>query len=226
MKILRGLVVGLVCFSVASCLSLAGILMMSAARGNLQRSTLTQIVALLNGIDIQGRRLQQALDSSQDTPQPTYAEIVAERARASVGLDAREAALDRYRLELDQLRQQLERSRKEFDQQKTTFENRLAELESEAESNRLQQAQELLENLPVELAKTQILKLIEQGHLEDVVRIVKAMPPERRKKMLGEFDDNAASQRLYEILDQLLVQDPRRNLIQTARETPLDDRTL
>ncbi len=226
MKIFRGLLVGLVCLSVASCLSLAGIVIMSAARGNLQRSTLTQIVALLNGIDIQGRRLQQALDSSQDIPQPTYAEIVAARARTSAGLDAREAALERYRLELDNLRQQLELSRKDFDQRRSTFEKRLAELEQEVESNRLQQAQELLENLPVELAKTQILKLIEQGHLEDVVRIVKAMPPERRKKMLGEFDDNAASQRLYEILDQLLIQDPRRNLIQSARETTPDDRTL
>jgi hypothetical protein len=31
---------------------------------------------------------------------------------------------------------------------------------------------------------------------------------------------------LYEILDQLLIQDPRRNLIQSARETTPDDRTL
>jgi hypothetical protein len=225
-KILRGLLVGLVCLCIASSLSLGGILAMSAVRGNLQRSTLTQIVALLNGIDIQGRRLQQALDSSQDTPQPTYQEVVAARARTSAGLDAREAALERYRLELDNLRQQLERSREEFDQRRLAFENRLAELAREAESSRLQQAQELLENLPVELAKTQVLKLIEQGHLEDVVKIVKAMPPERRKKMLGEFDDNAASQKLYEILDQLLIQDPRRNLIRAAGETPPDDRTL
>lgn len=77
-------------FCVATVLAQAIVLALSAARGNLNSETMVKTVALLNGIDISGKRLQQMLDKSKQTPTPSYEDVVKERAQENLNLEMRQ----------------------------------------------------------------------------------------------------------------------------------------
>lgn len=68
----------------ATVIAQACILTLSLIRGNLNKDTMVTVIAMLNGIDIQGKRLATAYVSAQQTPVPTFEDIAAERAKLSL----------------------------------------------------------------------------------------------------------------------------------------------
>ena len=55
-------------FCAATVLAQVCILGMAAFKGTVNRQTIAQVIGLLNGIDIQGQRLKQAMVSARNTP--------------------------------------------------------------------------------------------------------------------------------------------------------------
>ncbi|MCA9190552.1 MAG: hypothetical protein KDB03_02270, partial [Planctomycetales bacterium] len=74
-----------------------------------------------------------------------------------------------------------------------------------------------LESLAPDQAKDQLMKMIDSQRMVDVVAILKGMAIEKRKKVMGEFQDQAESDKLNEVLLQFLEGEPMRSVIENAR---------
>ncbi len=86
------------------------------------------------------------------------------------------------------------------------------------ENESLGEVQRTLESLGPEQAKDQLKKFLEDGNMTDVVAIVKGMPLDKRKKVLGEFTTEEEITQLNDILVTLRKGDPKAGLIEQARD--------
>jgi hypothetical protein len=76
-------------------------------------------------------------------------------------------------------------------------------------SQSLKDVQDVLEIVPPDQAKAQLLKMIESKAMDDVVAIIKAMAEDKRKKILAEFSSEDDSIKLAEILKELRIVDSK-----------------
>lgn len=207
-------------FCVATILAQCIVLGLSAYRGNLDGDTILQGFALLNGIDITGKRLEDAMRNGREAPVPSYEDITAERAQKSLNLDMRERSIRLSKEQLEAKQRDLQLEIVNFDNRKDAFYSKLDELNKGIEDTSLKDVRRTLESLPPEQSKDQLLKLIKDGQLTDVVAIVKGMPADKSKKILGEFLEPEESEKLYEILRELRKGEPTKSLIDQARNQP------
>lgn len=205
-------------FCVGTVLAQLIILGMAAARGNLNKVSLLKAVALLNGVDISGDRLQKMLEDSKQAPNPTYEDVEAERAIQSKSLDMRERSIMQYKRQVEELLAEYKLVIADFDRRKNEFYRYLETAEKDLANESLKEVQRTLETLSPEMAKDQIKKFLEDKQMDDVVAIVKGMPLDKRKKILGEFTAEEEITQLNEILTALRKGDPQAGLIQSARE--------
>ena len=208
-----------VAFCVATVLAQGIILVMAGARGNIKKDTLVKGIALLNGIDISGDRLQKILDNYQQGPAPTYEDVRDSRAKDSLDLQMREEALTRRKAEVDEKFVELTTSLKEFDRRVEEFYKKLDSDEADILAASLQEVKQILEEIDPAQAKAQLLKLYEDGQKEDVIAIIKAMPEVKRKKILGEFDPAKEADQLNDIIKEILLGEPTVGLIDEARKS-------
>jgi flagellar motility protein MotE (MotC chaperone) len=207
-------------FCVATILAQSIVLGLSAYRGNLDGDTILQGFALLNGIDITGKRLEEAMRNGREAPMPSYDDVTKERAQKSLNLDMRERSIKLAKEQLEAKQRDLQLEIVNFDNRKDAFYSKLDELNKGIEDTSLKDVRRTLESLPPEQSKDQLLKLIKDGQLTDVVAIVKGMPADKSKKILGEFLKPEESEQLYEILRELRKGEPTKSLIDQARNQP------
>jgi hypothetical protein len=214
-------------FCAATVLAQVCILGLSYFRGNFKGKSALQLVAMLNGIDIQGERLKKQLISARNTPTPTYQDVVDARAQASLELDSRETALVRFRDELLAIQAKLEGDQRRFDERRQAFEERLLALEKNVAAESLGELQRTIEILAPEQAKEQLLKMMKAGQTKDVVAIVKGLELSKRKKILAEFTDESKQEpeKLAEILSELRKGEPNASLIEKARQDAMGERS-
>lgn len=206
-------------FCAATVLAQACIVGISAIRGNFGSDTVLRIVGLLNGIDIQGQRIEKALIAARETPQPSYEDIVSARAKATVDIDNRESRLSEWQTELRTKQEKLELEREQFDRRRESFD---AELAKQADGNldqALREVQAILEVLQPDQSKDQLLRMMQDGQTADVVAIVKGMPADKRKKILGEFTTEQEASTLFEIMNELRKGEPMASTIEQAKST-------
>jgi Mg/Co/Ni transporter MgtE len=67
----------------------------------------------------------------------------------------------------------------------------------------LNEIRKILENLAPEQAKAQLLLMLKNNQKGDVVSIIKALPPDKQKKLLAEFTSEQDQQQLSEIISEL-----------------------
>ena len=207
-------------FCVATILAQCIVLGLSAYRGNLNGDTILQGFALLNGIDITGKRLEDAIRNGREAPIPSYDDVTKERAQKSLNLDMRERSIKLAKDQLEAKHRELQLEITNFDNRKDAFYSKLDELNKGIEDSSLKDVRRTLESLPPEQSKDQLLKLIKDGQMTDVVAIVKGMPADKSKKILGEFLETEESEKLYEILRELRKGEPTKSLIDQARNQP------
>ncbi len=207
-------------FCVATILAQCIVLGLSAYRGNLDGDTILQGFALLNGIDITGKRLEDAIRNGREAPIPSYDDVTKERAQKSLNLDMRERSIKLAKEQLEAKQRELQLTITNFDNRKNAFYSKLDELSKGIEDTSLKDVRRTLESLPPEQSKDQLLKLIKDGQMTDVVAIVKGMPADKSKKILGEFLETEESEKLYEILRELRKGEPTKSLIDQARNQP------
>lgn len=206
-----------VAFCIGTVLAQGIVLAMAAARGNLNKVTFFKAIALLNGVDITGDQLQEMLDKSKQTPKPTYEDIEWERATQSKSLDMRERSILQYKRQVDELLSEHKLVVADFDRRKNEFYRFLETTQQNLSNESLKELQRTLEILSPELAKDQLITFLQDDKMDDVVAVVKGMPLDKRKKVLGQFTTPEETAKLNEILSTLRRGDPKAGLIEKAR---------
>lgn len=215
-RILRGLAA--ICLG--TCLTQLVLLGYFAAQGSLNGDTATQMVALLNGIDISGRRLQQVLQQSQQQEQPDFEEILNARKMETLDMDLRLRSQNEFRDQLSSMLAELKLEQQRFDDRRAAFDRRLAKLREDATEEGLQEVQRTIQALEAEQAKVQLLKMFEDERIDDVVNIVQAMAIDKRKQILAEFTTAEEAEKLHEVLRRIGDGQPTTSLIDQAGGGP------
>ncbi len=209
-----------VAFCVATVLAQGIIITLAGLRGNLKSDTLVRAIALLNGIDITGDQLKKMLDDSREQPNITLEDIIEERARENSILDMRERSISAMKQQTEEMLAELQTKVADFDLRKDEFHTLLKRTETDLLEESLKEVQRTIESLTPEQAKDQLLRMYDAGQKDDVVAIVKGMPLDKRKKILGEFANEKEAAQLHEILMRLRLGEPTAGLIQDARDQP------
>ncbi|MCG8648913.1 MAG: hypothetical protein MI861_03725, partial [Pirellulales bacterium] len=187
------------------------------SRGTISGDTTTKVVALLNGIDISGDRLQRILEKNEDREQPDFDEILAARTMESLDMDMRLRSQDEFRDQLTKMLADLRVQRERFDERRQSFDQRLEELKQGAQEEGLKQLQRILQSLDAVQAKEQLLTMYDDERIDDVVNIVQAMSTDKRKDILAEFVNKDEKTKLAEILRRIGEGTPTTTLIDQAR---------
>lgn len=196
-------------FCAATVIAQACILGLSIFRGNLTKKSMVQIIALMNGIDIPGERLKNAISAGQDVPVPTREEILNANVEANLNYKSREEAMKRWQGQLQTEQSRLEQESVKLAQLRKEHDAIVERFNSGRISQSLKDVQDVLEIVPPEQAKAQLLKMIGDNAMNDVVAIIKAMAEEKRKKILAEFSGEEDSVKLAEILKELRIVDTK-----------------
>jgi hypothetical protein len=141
-----------------------------------------------------------------DGEQPSLDQVLSSRMKASLDLDLRESAIDKGLGDLRTIETALQVETKRLDDWKKSFDKRLSDLQTAAADSSLREVQQTLEAIKPKQAKEQLVKMLEEPKsatddpMEDIVRILKAMPIDKRKKILEEFKTPDENKMLSEIL--------------------------
>jgi hypothetical protein len=202
-------------FCVATLIAQASALAYFRATGQLDDKKLAGIANILKGIDPSPAKDQ----SDKPPPEPALEEEPSLEDRemrhdlAERNLELREqsvkSALDRVSYEKNSLTEEKER----YELIKDTFEAQLAALREGALSSGRESVRLIWENIKPKQAKEQILKMLDDGELNEVVTILTAMPIAKRAKIVGEFKTPDEAEKLDEILTQILEGVPEVDLI-------------
>ena len=203
----------------------AGLLMLWQ-KGAFSDSRMLNMWAALHGIDMSPPVASAVVGGKEtSTEQPTIDDVVTTRALASLDIALRENAIDRSLGELKVIETKIRTERTRFDSLVNSFDLKLKQLEESASNQALLETQQTLEALPPKQAKQQLLKLLEErpseklaNPKEAVVSLVKAMPIERRRKILAEFKTEEEGDKLVEILKDILSGGPDIPLLRQARD--------
>lgn len=188
-----------------------------AFKGTLNASAMTQIIGLVNGIDITGSRLQRILSEGEDREQPDFDEILQARKMESYDMDLRLQSQQKFRNELGTMLADLRDDRQRLDQRLGSFDAKLDEIEQEALQKGLRDAGRAIQVLDAEAAKDQLLIMFNEERVDDVVTIIQAMPLDKRRDILAEFTSEAEKETLAELLRLISEGRPTTALIGAAR---------
>lgn len=187
-------------------------------RGSLNGDTMTQVIALMNGIDISGTRLQQIMRQSEDREQPDFDDILEARKMTSYDMDLRLRSQKENRDDLATLQAELRDERAKFDLRRMAFKAELEEISQGVQENGLQDVQRMVQSLDAVQAKEQLLIMYDDERIDDVVTLIKGMSSEKRKDIMAEFVLEGEPEKLADILRRIGEGNPTKSLIDKAQE--------
>lgn len=205
-------------FCVATVITQLLVMGVLAGKGNLNGDSMIKIVALANGIDITGDRLRQIMSDAETSEAPSFEEVLQQRAQKGIDMELRLKAQANYYEQIQGMLRDLQERERRFDERYNSFNKMLDDYEKGIQDEGLLAVQRTLETLPPEQAKTQLLMVYEGGEIDTVVNIVQAMSPDKRKKILEEFREPDEAKKLHEILTRIAEGEPRKTLINNARD--------
>ena len=191
---------GIAAFCVATVLTQAILLSYFLIQGTMNRKTAVQLIALVNGIDVTGNRLQEFLRRSEEYEKPSFEEILDERKMKSLDMDVRLRSQQEFRDELSIMLADLRTDQDRFSNRLLAFRTELKELKQEAEESGIQEVQRTIQGLEPEQAKEQLLIMYDDKRIDDVVTILQAMSTDARKDILAEFTTPADVDILADVL--------------------------
>ena len=212
----------LVAFSVGTVISLAIILAMLWWKGALADERLLGMLAALQGIK-PAPPAQAAVALDSEAEQPSLDQIRQVRLGASLDLDLRESAIDKSLGDLRTLETQIRAESKRLDQWKTSFDQRVTELQTAATNAALLELQRTLEAIAPKQAKDQIMTMLKDPTtaadkpMDDIVTIMKAMPLDKRRKILAAFTTEDEIKTLAKILREIRRGTPDTDLLRDTR---------
>jgi hypothetical protein len=213
-------------FCTATVVATVVLVAMLIARGRIDQQTALKTWALLQGVDLPQMEFDATQAAVEEDAQPSYQEALALRAQESRDLDLREMVVDKALRDLKALEQQLRTQRERYDALKQSFDSELSKLEQTAQDTSLSELQATLEAIKPALAREQIVRILADDRtgqsgegMRDVVTMLKAMPVDKRKKILEEFKSEEDAATLHDILRALREGEPLTSLIRETRES-------
>jgi len=213
----------LIALSVGTFISLLIVLAMLWWRGALADERVLGMLATLQGVKPAAPTpVPGQLDP--DAEQPSIPQLLQTRLQASLDFDLRESAIDKALGDLRALETSIRTERSRLDGWKDDFDKRLARLETAATDAALLEVQQTLQAIAPKQAKDQIIKMLkdpvtaEDNPMQDVVTVLKAMPLDKRKKILGEFKTDPEIEILAEILRNIRLGSPDSDLLRQTRD--------
>jgi hypothetical protein len=209
-------------FCIGTAISLAVLIGMLWWKGVLRDERLLGMLAALQGIKPTTAEAKSA-NLNPDHEQPSLDQIVQARLRTSLDLDLRESAIDKSLGDLRALEIQVQTESKRLDQWKKSFDQRVADLQTAATDAALLELQRTLEAMQPKQAKDQIIKMLEEPAsaadkpMHDVVAIMKAMPLDKRRKILEQFKTQPEIEKLHEVLREIRQGTPDAELLRDTR---------
>jgi len=226
MKILNSIGTLFAAFCIATVLAQAAGLGVLWMKGYLSTEKRFQFLAALYGIDQETVKEDLRKKSlPPDSEQAAFDVVIQRRVKESLNLQLRETALDKGLLDLNTIESQLRVEKTRYAQLKKSFDTRLAELEQSLQDEAILEVQRTLEAIPPKQAKDQILRMLAEDTTSgttkgmfDVVRILKSMAIDKRRKVLAEFKADDEPEKLHDILQQIRLGEPDVSLIRATRE--------
>jgi len=213
-----------VAFCIGTVLSIAVFVGVLWWKGGLTGDRFMSLLAALQGIDMATTAATLPVTEEPNDEQVSHEEIVEKRALAALDLDLRESAIDKSLGELRNLEALTKTERERLDLWKQSFDQRLANLENEASESSLRELQTTLEAMNPKQAKEQILIMLDgptkdrsDDPMRDVVTLFKAMPIDKRRKIVAEFKTPEETEKLAEILHEIRIGYPDSPLIRDTR---------
>ncbi len=220
-KLLRVIAPGIAYLCVGTVVAQAVGVTYLVATGALTQDRFYELIATAYGVDVNEMERKLADQSGEPSAeQASFEAVITRRARQGIDQDLREQALKHGLDNLSRMQNMLVVERERYDNLKQGFDKRLNQLQQDAEQTALAEVQQTLENIQPKQAKEQILLMLEKEEdtMSSVVAMMKAMPMDRRKKIIGEFKTAEEMEKLHEILrnvrlgDQELIEETRKQL--------------
>jgi len=185
---------------------------------DINKDKLNQMVAVAQGYDIYLMEEESRKELTDRLQQAKYDEVLQLRANrlATEDMDKTRGGLLEDSI-LAQIRQDEDR-KKLFDEIVRNFEKRLADVIKERESAGFIELTADMQLLTPELAKKQIMKMIDDKREDRVVEIVNAMEEGPRKKLLNAMKEDEEVDKLADILRRIGDGEPEARLAKEAQD--------
>ncbi|MEM9586020.1 MAG: hypothetical protein AAGA03_01960 [Planctomycetota bacterium] len=206
---------GAVC--TGTCIAQLILLSVFIVRGTLNMETGTKMVALANGIDITGARLQKVLESTQDREQPDFEDILDARKDQGIEMDMRRASLEKSAREQSARQAKLEAEQAAFDERRNAYEQRLEQLLTQAVDEGLQEVMRMIQEMEPAQAKQHLLMMYDDDRVDDVVAILRNMQATKKKDIVAEFLNPAEMEKLDDVMLRIRAGEPMASTIAEAK---------
>ena len=226
MKFVRMLGVALLYFCVATVLAQVVVLGMLWWKGAFGDDRVVAMFAALHGIhpDNPGAAAAAAAKNDRAHEQPSLEEISKKRLLASLDLGLRETTLDKSLIDLRTLEHEIATDFERLAQLKDGMDKRIEQSINTVLDSSLQELQQTLMVISPKQAKEQILKMLttttdgsDARAMSDVVHMLKAMPLDKRKKILGEFKTPQEAEKLADILREIRLSPVEMDMLRDSR---------
>lgn len=206
---MKKLGLALACVCIGTLLTQAAGLALLWSNGSLNRVTIAKLLAVLYGIE--PKPVVAASDAEQskaDSEQPSWDQIEQARILKMRQIEMREQTLAAEALRLRTLQSTLEQDKGGFDRVRSAFETQLKTDREGAVAIGRNSVRALWETMKPKQAKEQILQMYEGGDVDEVVRIMAAMSPNKQAKIAAEFKTPDEAKVLNEITAMILAGKP------------------
>jgi hypothetical protein len=200
-RIMGGLGTLFVCFCVGTLISQAFLAAHLWSKWQLDRDKCAQLLTLAQGEDlvvVSRAALPQQEELAPE--QPSLEEITEARLAEDLALQLREQALrqaqEQVRFQQRTLSDQLKRHK----QVEEAFRTELAMLDENEKGTGMQTNVAMLQSMKPKQAKEQLVRMYDDGELDQVVMLMVDMADAKRKKICGEFRTDEENEKLGEIL--------------------------
>ena len=188
------------------------------SNGQLNPQKIQNIIAVAQGLDVAVPKAQAEKDAERDSLQPSIEDVARARAMKLRDVELREQALRQHieNVKFEQTKLSDENGR--YNRIREAFEAELKSLRTGAIATNEENARLILENVKPKQAKDQILRMINNGEMQDVVMILSAMPITKRSKIITEFKTDQEAVKLAELLKLIREGVPEVDLIDETKK--------
>jgi hypothetical protein len=189
-------------------------------QGQLEDEKIFRTVALWHGVDMvelaERRREEQLAGGATPREELSLAEQQRAQQVTDRNFEVKMLALERGRREFDHLRRKLEEKTIRIDRQVQEWQAKLDERYQLATNESIENVVNNLQMAPPEIAKADLLRMMDEGRAEDVIKLWITMAPNTRKRILETIEGPEELDQLHEMHKLMLAGYPNKPEIEAA----------
>jgi hypothetical protein len=189
--------------------------------GKLNDETMFRIVALVQGVDLD-QLAKEGQTTAEETPaeEPSFAEQQQHLLAGTLQFDGKQRQLKDSLAEFDSQLKRLSAAQERYTQLRAVVERFLKEQQAAVEDVALAKVRAQLEALiPKKQAKPILIKMIQDGQVDQVILLLSGMKPRIQQEILRTFDQPPEDiDMLYQMQKHMLTDNPARPIIEKQIE--------